>query len=148
MMSRRALLVMLALALVAMILPARPAHGEVAGLRSQLFAMTNQDRAEHGIRALEWGGWIAKVAQRQARRMADSDTLYHNPRLTTEVVNWSLVAENVGTGPDLLTVQTAFMRSEHHRANILDRRLRRAGVGVVVDGDRIWVCVVFKRRAQ
>jgi uncharacterized protein YkwD len=148
MMSRRALLVMLALALVAMILPARPANGAVSTDRTWVFADTNRIRAEHGRQPLVWGGWLAGIAQRHAARMAYRDTLYHNPDLFTEVSNWSLVAENVGTGPDLLTVQASFMQSTHHRANILDRRLQRAGVGVVVDEGRVWVCVVFKRRAQ
>ena len=76
--------------------------------------------------------------------MADTGTLHHNPRLTTDVTGWRRVGENVGEGPDAITVHRAFMGSPAHRANILSRSYTRVGVGAVVRGDRIWVAEVFK----
>jgi len=61
------------------------------------------------------------------------------------VTNWQYVGENVGYGPDALTVHVAFMNSPAHRANILDRDYTEVGVGAVVVGDRVWVAEVFRR---
>src|ERR687897_472425 len=84
-------------------------------------------------------GAIMTIAREQARRMADQGTLYHNPRLTTQVTSWRLVGENVGTGPDPLTVHRAFMRSPSHRANVLSREFTRIGVGAVARDGQVWV---------
>jgi uncharacterized protein YkwD len=101
-------------------------------------------RASHGLPAYRLGGVITGVARDQARRMADQETLFHNPRLTSEVPNWRYVGENVGYGPDVVTVHRAFMGSAPHRANILDQDFTRVGVGAVVRNGRVWVSEVFK----
>ena len=77
--------------------------------------------------------------------MAGRNTLYHNPNLTTDVKNWRWVGENVGYGPDALTVHVAFMQSAPHRANILDRDYTEVGIGAVVVNGRVWVAEVFRR---
>jgi hypothetical protein len=60
------------------------------------------------------------------------------------VSNWRWVGENVGYGPDWRTVETAFMNSPGHRANILDRDYSQIGIGVVISGNRIWITQVFR----
>ena len=79
--------------------------------------------------------------------MAARSTLFHNPNLTTDVRNWRYVGENVGYGPDALSVHRAFMHSTHHRANILDRDYTQLGIGAVVVNGRVWVAQVFRRPA-
>ena len=37
------------------------------------------------------------------------------------------------------------MNSSAHRANILDRRWRGVGVGVVKSGGRLWVTEIFRQ---
>ena len=64
--------------------------------------------------------------------MAGQSRLYHNPQLTSDVKNWRWVGENVGYGPDALTVHVAFMNSPAHKANILDRDYTEVGIGAVV----------------
>ncbi|HEX4700107.1 MAG TPA: CAP domain-containing protein [Actinomycetes bacterium] len=105
----------------------------------------NQARAERGIPRLAVSAALVRVARGQAARMADQNLLYHNPNLTTEVTNWRWVGENVGYGPDALTVVVAFMESAPHKANILDRDYTQVGVGAVTVGDRVWVAEVFRR---
>jgi peptidoglycan hydrolase-like protein with peptidoglycan-binding domain len=55
------------------------------------------------------------------------------------------VGENVGYGPDALTVHAAFMNSAPHRANILDRDYTEVGIGAVTVNGRVWVAEVFRR---
>jgi uncharacterized protein YkwD len=77
--------------------------------------------------------------------MASKNVLYHNPYLATWLKNWSwrILGENVGYGPGVSSVYTAFMHSPPHKANILDRRYRSVGVGIVTSGGRTWVTVIF-----
>jgi uncharacterized protein YkwD len=105
----------------------------------------NAARAARGIPKLTVRSHLVSVARQWAATMASQNKLYHNPQLTSDVNNWRYVGENVGYGPDALTVHVAFMNSPAHRANILDRDYTEVGVGAVVSGDRVWVAEVFRR---
>jgi hypothetical protein len=77
--------------------------------------------------------------------MAAQTSLYHNPSLTSQVPNWQAVGENVGEGPGVNDIATAFMQSPEHRANILDHDFTQIGVGVSVDRSGIvWVTEDFR----
>jgi uncharacterized protein YkwD len=128
---------------MAAVLTATPAGANTA--ENHLFARLNHARTTHSRPALTRRADLGEVARAQARRMAASRTLYHNPNLTTEVRNWRWVGENVGYAPDIATVHAAFMASPHHRANILDRDYTQVGVGVVTRDGRVWVAEVFRR---
>jgi uncharacterized protein YkwD len=108
-------------------------------------AKLNYARATRGIPRLHTRAILTEVAREQANRMADRNTLYHNPSLTTDVPHWRWVGENVGYGPDAITIHVAFMQSPGHRANILDRDYTQVGVGAVVRDGRVWVAEVFRR---
>jgi uncharacterized protein YkwD len=105
----------------------------------------NNARAAQGIPRLTTRRHLVRVARDWAARMASQSKLYHNPALTSDVNNWRWVGENVGYGPDALTVHVAFMNSPGHRANILDRDFTEVGVGAVVRNGRVWVAEVFRR---
>jgi hypothetical protein len=112
---------------------------------SYFVSRINEERAEAGRKALKSNSTLAAIAVSHSQKMAASGDLYHNPKLTSVVPNYRLVAENVGYGPNEPTVHAAFMNSAGHRANILDSRLTEVGVGVVVDAKgRVWVTEVFR----
>jgi hypothetical protein len=140
---RVALALTTALLALGAVLTATPADANTA--EHHLLARVNHARTAHGRPTLARRADLAEVARAQARRMAASRTLYHNPNLTTEVRNWRWVGENVGYAPDIATVHAAFMASPHHRANILDRDYTQVGVGVVTRHGRVWVAEVFRR---
>jgi len=108
----------------------------------------NNARSSRGIPQLTTRAHLVAVAREQAARMASRNTLYHNPNLTSDVNNWRWVGENVGYGPDALTVHVAFMNSPAHKANILDRDYSEVGIGAVVSNGRVWVAEVFRRPAR
>ncbi len=108
-------------------------------------AKLNYARTSRGIPRLTPRSALITVARQQAQRMASSNTLFHNPNLTKDVTNWRWVGENVGYGPDALTVHVAFMNSPGHRANILDRDYTEVGIGAVTVNGRVWVAEVFRR---
>lgn len=119
-----------------------------AGLESGFVQRINAERASNGLPELRLAGDLVTVARRHSQRMADSNDLHHNPNLGSEVSGWQLVGENVGKGPSVDSLHSAFMASPGHRANILHTAWLEVGVGVVVDGDRIWVTQVFRQPKQ
>jgi uncharacterized protein YkwD len=142
-----ALLTTLALVLSALVTGAAAASPASAAnsLEASFTAKLNGARASRGIPRLATRSALVQVARAQARRMAGSNRLYHNPRLTSDVTNWRWVGENVGYGPSVTSVHVAFMNSPAHRANILDRDYTEVGIGAVVVNGRVWVAEVFRR---
>jgi hypothetical protein len=132
--------VITALALVAAV-----PTGAHASASSDFVAKINAARQSHGGQALTVRGDLAAAAQAQAERMADRSDLFHNPDLGGSVSHWSALAENVGYGPDVATIHTAFMNSPGHRTNILNAKYTEVGVGVVVRDHVVWVAEVFRR---
>jgi uncharacterized protein YkwD len=114
----------------------------------QFVSSINGARHAAGRPALSTSSELASVARAWAAKMASSDTLKHNPNLTSQITNWRYAGENVGVGGDVVSLHQAFMDSAPHKANILDRDYTQIGVGVVMAGGRMWVAEVFRTPAS
>lgn len=112
---------------------------------STMLSAVNASRASAGRKPLTLKSDLSSLAYSWSQKMAASGTLKHNPNLTSQVTNWRWVGENVGYGPDVKTVEAAFMASPAHRANILDADYTQIGIGIVVSGGRVWVTQVFRQ---
>jgi hypothetical protein len=124
------------------------ARAQDVGAEDGFVAHIAQERAARGLPGLAFAADLQEVARRQAQRMADRHEPFHNPNLGSEVQGWSIVAENVGMGPDVDTVHRLFMESASHRSSILSTDLTQVGVGVVRSADGyLWVAQVFRRPA-
>jgi uncharacterized protein YkwD len=64
--------------------------------------------------------------------------------MSRRVTNWSILGENVGVGGNVNSLHQAFMNSPAHRDNVLFGQYRHVGVGVKMDGDTMWVTIVFE----
>jgi len=115
-----------------------------ASAASSFVADINAARAAQGLRPYAASSQLTAVALGQAERMAAAQKLYHNPGLASQVTSWRYVGENVGYGPSVPTLMSAFMNSTPHRANILDRQYTQVGVGAVTVNGTIWVSMVFR----
>jgi hypothetical protein len=109
----------------------------------------NSRRSSAGLPAVTNSGGLASVAASHSRSMADRNTLGHSSNLGTKVSSvlpgWLAVGENVGVGTSMSAVNSMFMESSSHRANILGN-YTHAGVGTYTGPDgRIWVTQVFAR---
>ncbi|HEV2755047.1 MAG TPA: CAP domain-containing protein [Actinomycetota bacterium] len=89
---------------------------------------------------------LSRAARLHTREMAKQDKLYHTPsdKLSKRVTNWTILGENVGVGGDVQSLHEAFMASPAHADNVLYDSFRHMGVGVIKDGDRMWVTVIFE----
>lgn len=112
---------------------------------STMVASVNASRRAAGLAPYAVRSDLTAVALGQAQRMAAANRLYHNPNLATDVKNYAWAGENVGYGPDLVTLHQAFMNSPEHRANILSTRFTEVGIAVVAKDGVLWVAEVFRR---
>lgn len=116
-----------------------------AGAEGDFIQRANRARADKGASPLRGDGELTAVARRWSARMAQAQSLSHNPNLTSEVSHdWEKLAENVGVGPTVAEVHDAFMASSSHRSKILDPAFTAMGVGVITDDKgRMWVTEIF-----
>src|SRR3954469_5159273 len=115
-------------------------------LEAQFIAKMNAARQSAGMAPYAVASDLSSIARQHSAEMASRQSLYHNPSLTSDVQNWRAVGENVGEGPTVSDIHTAFMNSPEHRANILDHDFTQVGVGVVVDKHGIiWVTENFRK---
>jgi hypothetical protein len=111
-----------------------------------LTAMTNADRMSQGLKSLSTANDLQSLAQQRANEMARSGILAHTTNLGSKVSGWQRLGENVGRGPKLSDIETAFMNSPSHRENILDPAFTQLGVGVTFDGGKyFYVAVIFRQ---
>jgi uncharacterized protein YkwD len=108
-------------------------------------ALVNESRAAYGLDGLIPDPELQSVADRQAHRMAESGYIFHSGNLGDQLSwGWWGWAENVGYGPSVDWIHSAFMGSSHHAANILDPSYNYVGVGVAYGSDgRVYVAQVF-----
>jgi uncharacterized protein YkwD len=110
----------------------------------------NQARRANGQGSLRLDPQLSKAAKVHTREMVKKDLLYHTPTdsLTHRVTNWVTLGENVGVGGTVTSLNSAFMNSPPHRANILYPSFRYVGVGSIEAGGRLWVTVIFESHAD
>ena len=150
---RRLLRVLAALLLLGLAVPvaaqavlAASASGSEPSLESQLLGLTNSVRAKAGVPALRSSAALVAVAQAWSAHQAATGALAHNPDLAGAVSGWSALAENVASAPTVAQAESMFLASPDHRANIVNSRYDRVGIGVTRAADgTLWVTVDFEQ---
>lgn len=122
-----------------------PAGAAEPGLESQFVAQVNAVRAQAGLAPLQVHSQLTSVARSWADAQAGVNAISHNPNLAGQVAGgWSLIGENVGTGPEVGGIMTAFVNSPSHYRNIVEPRFDYIGVGVTWGTDgRMYTTHVF-----
>jgi len=113
-------------------------------LDGQFVSLMNADRAQQGLAALSVNAQLTAVASAWTDELIGRDALSHNPDIVSELpagaTHWG---ENVGYGYTPATLETAFMASAPHRANILGQ-YTQVGVGAATGSNgMLWVTVDF-----
>lgn len=123
--------------------------------RTRMYRATNDSRVDYSIREVNIHWTMSKLARKHSVAMANTPNnsgglgkLFHTKNPATyylKGIQWNTWGENVGvTGGSVAGLERAFMDSELHRANILNRGFRRVAVGTYRDADGLlWVTIFF-----
>jgi hypothetical protein len=126
---------------------------EVSTAERALFEALNRERAAKGLPALHWDAALAAAAREHASRMAQRNVLSHQlpgepqvqVRASQAGARFTTIAENIAVAPNSATIHSAWMRSPHHRENILDPELNGVGIGVVRGSDGLFAVQDFSQ---
>jgi uncharacterized protein YkwD len=130
-------------------------RGQPSGDARFLFEAANRERTSRGLRPLAWDDSLALAAERHAELMAKEKSLEHQlpgepplqQRANAAGARFSRVAENIAVGQDAEEIQSSWMHSPGHRANILDPELTAVGIAVVpAAGNRLYAAEDFARQ--
>lgn len=109
----------------------------------------NSARSASKLSGLQHIECLNTVAELWTKKMVDANKISHNPNLANEIdyvcgKSWIVAGENVGVGGSSQAIFDAFMNSPAHKANIIDGRFTKTGVGAYYTADgRLWVVQVF-----
>lgn len=119
------------------------------------FELINQDRQKQGLPALKFDSNVASVARAHSTDMRDRNFYAHvNPdgrtfsdRLKTAGVSFRVAGENLAQMSNMMDPATSanseFLNNSTHRANLLNRRFTRVGIGVARSGSKYWITQDF-----
>lgn len=108
----------------------------------EMFKLVNAERKKIGIEELKWDSEIAVVARVYAKNMWERKYFGHfspegkdvGDRLTAAKIKYEMAGENLALAPTVITAHAGLMNSEGHRANLLDARFHKVGIGVIDNG--------------
>lgn len=127
-------------------------------LEREVIDETNTKRAEADLPPLQPHPVLELAARGHSAAMAKTGQLSHSEstsgRETVEArtrlagaSGWSKIAENVAKGhfpePIAKTIVTTFFESAGHRKNMMDSDQQLIGIGIVTDGQTLYVTQVF-----
>lgn len=109
---------------------------------ARMLELLNGERVRAGLAALVWDDRIRPVARAHSEEMFRQRYFSHiSPhtgnaadRLRRGGVPFRVAGENLAYAPTVEVAHAGLMNSPGHRANILSREFRRAGIGVVSSG--------------
>jgi len=107
-----------------------------------MFDLVNQERAARGIDVLEFDSKLQAAGRAHSQDMFARGYFSHyspegkdvGDRLESAGIFYLLAGENLALAPDVNFAHQGLMKSPGHRANILDNRFHKIGIGVVDGG--------------
>ncbi len=131
------------LLLVAAVAGSASIAGAASSDESSMVALINAERVANGQNTLQVYWDLTDDARAWTAAMIGAGEISHNPNLAGVTSGWSSLGENVGVGPNVDRLHSAFMASSGHRANILGN-YNYIGIGAdrAPDGN-LYITVVF-----
>ena len=121
---------------------------------NEMVALINKERTERGLQPVRIDERLIKAARRHSEIMIAHHELSHRlpdePQLRDRVaatgIDFSGAGENVAYDSNAQHAHVEFMHSPGHRANILQPKFNAIGIGIVHQGNLIWVTEDFAQR--
>jgi uncharacterized protein YkwD len=122
-------------------------------LARDLFGRLNAERRARGLAELEWDDDLARMAADWSSRMARTGDFSHRDLGEAGglpgIGKFSALGENIAWVEGYPSMgnqlHVGWMKSEGHRANMLQRGFDSVGIGVVCSGGRAWATQNFGR---
>ncbi|MBD7936228.1 sporulation protein [Cytobacillus sp. Sa5YUA1] len=124
--------------------PSEEASSEVSAYEQQVLDLTNKERANAGLPALELDVELSNVAREKSRDMQAKGYFDHNSptygspfdMMKQFGISYTSAGENIAQGQQTPEeVVQAWMNSQGHRENILNSSYTHLGVGYVENGN-------------
>jgi uncharacterized protein YkwD len=118
-----------------------------------LFSAANAERSQRGLTALKWDGALYGAAAVHADTMAAHQNISHQfagePDLSTRGsragAKFSVISENVAMAPNVVQIHDMWMKSPHHRDNLLDATVNRLAIRVVRRNGQLYAVEDFEK---
>lgn len=118
-----------------------------------IFDRVNAERAKRGLKPVAWNGDLAAVARQWSKEMARTGRFKHQDTQALlqrdRVSGFAAIGENIfrATGPvSAGRIHAGWMRSDGHRANVVNPGWNRVGIGVFCADDcSVWATEEFGR---
>ncbi len=132
----------LILALGVSLFPAA-AQADDVGDEAEFVAKINALRASKGLPALQVNANLVAKARAWSAGMAAAGRIWHSTLSDGITADWKKLGENVGMGGSVDGLHEAFVNSPGHYDNLVDPAFSHVGIGIVVNGNTIFVTEVF-----
>lgn len=123
---------------------ATKADSSLNAFEQEVVELTNKERAKQGLKALSVDSKLSKSARAKSQDMKDKNYFSHTSptygspfdQMKQFGITYKTAGENIAQGQrSPQEVVTAWMNSEGHRANILNKNYTHIGVGYVKSGN-------------
>ncbi|MGD7060375.1 CAP domain-containing protein [Bacillus altitudinis] len=123
---------------------ATKADSSLNTFEQEVVELTNKERAKQGLKALSVDSKLSKSARAKSQDMKDKNYFSHTSptygspfdQMKQFGITYKTAGENIAQGQrSPQEVVTAWMNSEGHRANILNKNYTHIGVGYVKSGN-------------
>ena len=121
-----------------------PLYNKIKSVEQSVIQLTNQQRANNGLKPLEYNWELCRIARYKSQDMIDKKYFNHTSptygspfdMIKAFGLSYRSAGENIAKGQkDAQAVVTAWMNSSGHRANILNSGYTQIGVGYAVDSN-------------
>jgi hypothetical protein len=119
------------------------AQAETASDEGAFVAKINGLRASKGLPPLQVNANLVAKARAWSAEMAAAGRIWHSTLSDGVTEDWKKLGENVGMGASVDGLHKAFVNSPHHYENLVDPAFGHVGIGIVMNGNTIFVTQVF-----
>jgi hypothetical protein len=119
------------------------ANADTVSDEATFVAKINDLRASKGLAPLQVNANLVAKARAWSAGMAAAGKIWHSTLSDGVTEDWRKLGENVGMGGSVDGLHTAFVNSPHHYDNLVDPAFSHIGIGIVMNGNTIFVSEVF-----
>lgn len=125
---------------------------DIESLERELHQLVNQERKKAGLPLLVFDQQVQLVARAHSRDMAKRDFFSHinpdkeNPfdRMKKAGIVFRAAAENIAYASTIKEIHEGLMNSPKHKANILNPKLGKMGIGIAASKYGLMTTQLFK----